>query len=810
MDTDIVERPGAKLSPTEGMQSSLHHELRYRRLSFLAVILLGVAGTAPSLTAQQGAGASGGVTHLKVTNQVILPGVTRLGINLGEQNYYDSGQMMKNLLFRNPGFEGMSYRSILHCNVGGPARCLDTQQGFAWASGFWDGAGYEVLDGAAYGRRGKVLTSGPSGGGYGFGLDAGGAGRVPAIAAGDWLAVTKDFPGDPAAGWWPSVNGGARLEAERKDLSPSTLGHQALRIVADGTGQSAQIKSFFDTSDGYTFVRLQGRYRLSFRAKGLGGARTVHLHVARLVNGETLFLDQDVRLAPSWADYHADFTASEEDAVSNSPKLAGPVEVSFDATGSLLLLDDVSLEQTDGDAANQTAFRDEVVHTLKELNPGVLRLMSSANGLGSTVDNLLAPALARQRSGYSVWSSSAEEIPVGIPEFLELCQAIGAEPWIVVPTAVSKDEARKLAEYLSGGAETAGGAIRVAGGRREPWTRTFRTIHIELGNETWNGIFKGETMDEPAAYGRRANQVFTAFRAAAGADGGRFDLAVGSQAAWAGRNIDLLAAAPQANSLTIAPYLMHSVTKWANDDELYGPLLAQPEQMSRDGIVQQAQSSAGGRQLAVYEVNLHTTEGTATQAVLDRFTPSAAAGVAVAGHMLRMMRDHGVRDEMLFALSQFRFKRGDGTPVRLWGSVVEMGVNGRMRPQFLAVAMANRVMRGNLVRVEVTGQDPTHDQPEGNDGVQLRGVHEIDAYGFQDGKSHGLIIFNFGLHDSRRVSVEGSGLASNLRVNLWRLTSSGPGASNENTPQVKSKEDRLTGGELTLAPCSMAVLEWQE
>ena len=257
MDTDIVERPGAKLSPTEGMQSSLHHELRYRRLSFLAVILLGVAGTAPSLTAQQGAGASGGVTHLKVTNQVILPGVTRLGINLGEQNYYDSGQMVKNLLFRNPGFEGMSYRSILHCNVGGPARCLDTQQGFAWASGFWDGAGYEVLDGAAYGRRGKVLTSGPSGGGYGFGLDAGGAGRVPAIAAGDWLAVTKDFPGDPAAGWWPSVNGGARLEAERKDLSPSTLGHQALRIVADGTGQSAQIKSFFDTSDGYTFVRLR-------------------------------------------------------------------------------------------------------------------------------------------------------------------------------------------------------------------------------------------------------------------------------------------------------------------------------------------------------------------------------------------------------------------------------------------------------------------------------------------------------------------------------------------------------------------------
>ena len=62
-------------------------------------------------------------------------------------------------------------------------------------------------------------------------------------------------------------------------------------------------------------------------------------------------------------------------------------------------------------------------------------------------------------------------------------------------------------------------------------------------------------------------------------------------------------------------------------------------------------AAAGGRQLAVYEVNLHTTEGSAPQAVLDRLTPSAAAGVAVTGHMLRMMRDHGVRDEMLFSLS---------------------------------------------------------------------------------------------------------------------------------------------------------------
>ena len=756
--------------------------------------------------AQRVAGAGNGVTHLRVTSQVILPGVTRPGINLGEQNYYDSGQMMKNLLFRNPGFEGMSYRSILHCNSGGPARCIDTRQGFEWPAGFWDGGSFEVLDGAAAGRRGRVKASGPNGGGYELILDAGGT----AIGAGDWLAVHKEFPGDPAAGWWPTLQGGARLEAERTDLSPATLGRQALRIEAAEAGQSAQLKSYFDNLEGFTFLRLHGQFRLSFRAKALAGARTLHLHVARIVNGESIYLDQDVRLSPSWADYHADFAANEDAA---GP--AGPVEVSFSVTGGSLLLDDVDLEQTGGgqtggDGANRSAFRDEVVNTLKELRPGVLRLMSSHAGLGSTVDNLLAPALARQRSGFSAWFSTMEDIPVGIPEFLDLCQEVGAEPWIVAPTAMSKEEARKLAEYLAGGPQTAGGALRAAGGRREPWTRAFRTIHIELGNETWNGIFKGETLDDTAAYGRRANRVFAALRAAAGADAGRFDLAVGAQAVNPGRNNELLQAAPEANTLTFAPYLMHSVTKWANDDELYGPLMAQPEEMSREGIVQAAQASAGGRQLAVYEVNLHTTEGTAPQAVLDRLTPSAAAGLAVTGHMLRMMREHGIRDQMLFALPQFRYKRGDGTLVRLWGSVVEMGANGRMRPQFLVEALANRVIRGNLVRVEVTGENPTRDQPEGNDGVRLNGVHELDAYAFQEGKGHGLIVFNYGLHQARRISLEAPGLKSNSNVNLWRIISSGPGATNEEMPQVKVKKERFGGTELTLAPCSMAVLEWQE
>jgi len=765
------------------------------RVAIAALMALGAA-----LWLRPVESASDGITHFRVTDQVVLAGVTRLGINLGDQDYYDSGQMLRNLLFRNPGFEGMSYRSIVRCRQGGASRCFDSRPGVVWKAGWWDGASFEVLDGAAAGRRGKVTVSGPEAGGYALTLDAGGK----AIGAGDWLAVSKDFPGDPVAGWWPAVSGGAQFKAERADLSPHTQGRQALRIEAAGAGQSAQLKSYFDSTEGFTFLRMRGRFRLSFRAKSLAGSKTLHVRVVRLVPHAAAALDLDVQLTGAWADYHLDFAASDDAAT------PGPVEASFAVSGASLLLDDVDLEQTGGDAANQTAFRDEVVAALRELHPGVLRLMSSHAGLGATVDNLLAPPLARQRPAYSVWTDTMEDVPIGIPEFLELCREVGAEPWIVAPTAMSAEEARKLGEYLAGAPGTPGGSLRAAAGRREPWTRAFKTIHIELGNETWNGIFQGETIDDEAAYGRRSNVVFAALRAAAGADAAHFDLVVGTQAANPGRNRDLLAAATTANSLAFAPYLMHSVTQWGTDDELYGPLMAQPEQMSREGIVAATAASAGGRQLAVYEVNLHTTEGNAPAAVLDRFTPSAAAGVAVAGHMLRMMRDHGVRDQMVFALSQFRFRRQDGAFVKLWGAVIDMGVTDRRRPQFLAESLANRAIMGNLVRVEVTGADPRRDQPAGNDGVRLSGAHDLDAYAFADGKAHGLILFNYGLHEARRVSLEGAGLGAAGSVNVSRLMSSGPGASNETSAEVTVVEDKLAGRELVLAPCSMTVLRWSE
>ena len=765
----------------------------------LGCVLLAVCCAGPA-RAQTRQSAAAGVTQLRVTSQVLQRRVTRLGVNLGAQDFFDSGQMLRNLLARNPEFAGMRYRSIFHCDAAGAGRCVDAWPGIHYAADFWNGASYEVLEGAAAGQRGTVTAAAPGAGGYALTLSPGGR----AMGAGDWIALEKESADDPGAGWWSTLQGGARLQLERHDLPPGLPVRQALKIEADGAGQSAQLNAYFDSTAGQTFVRLRGRYRLRFRAKVVSGSSVMHVHVARQAPELRPYLDLSVQLTPAWTEWSEEFTADEADVP------AAAVEAGFSVAGATVLMSDVALEQVGGDAANHTAFRDEVVETLKDLHPGVLRLMESDAGLGSTVGNLLSVPAARERSGYRAWFTPSGDVAVGIPEFLELCREVGAEPWIVAPTAMSLDETRLLAEYLAGPAETRGGALRAAAGRSAPWTEAFNIIHVELGNETWNGDFRGETIQDAAAYGRRADAVFRAFRAAAGPAANRFDLVVGTHAYDPERNAALLAAAPSANSLAIAPYLMRSVTEWASDDQLYGPLLAQPEQMSREGIVAQAARTAGGRQLAVYEVNLHTTGGDPPQSVLDRLAPSAAAGVAVAGHMLRMMRDHGVRDEMLFALPQFEFGRSDGKTVRLWGSVVQMGAAGRRRPQFLAESLANRAIRGDLVRVEIAGDNPTRIQPPGNDGVSLENAHQIDAYGFQQGKWHSLIVFNFGLHAARRFRIAAQGLLPGAHATLARLVSSAPGDSNEETVKVRIEQQRLTGSEFILAPCSMAVIEWTQ
>ncbi len=749
------------------------------RRVLVAILLLG------TMRAQT----SGPVTHIEVTDTVLRDGVRRMGINLGEQTYYDSGQMLKNLVWRNPGFEGMEYRSIVRCAQAG-AVCVTEDGAEAWPNGFWDGAQCEWLAGPSATSACSVVSSAKAGKMQHIALHMDPSAGPP---HGSYLVMRKRFLGDPTEGWWPETAHGGQLSAETEDLSPSSHGKQALRMSAEGAGQTAAVMSYFDSTQGHSFLRLHGRYRLRLRAKGVGGTKTLRISVNRQSQPEEAFLTRTVPLSGEWEDLNYEFAANDAAAA------IGPVRLRLEAVGSSVLVDDVALDQMDGDPTNKTAFRDEVVAALKDLHPGVLRYMGSSTELGSSIGNLLSPPDVRLRSGYSVWKAKAEDVPIGLAEFLELCQEVKAEPWVVFPATDSADGMRTLITYLS------------------LWSQRLPMIHIEIGNEVWNSLYRGASIEDVQAYGARAAALFTAARGARGFSAQHFDLIVGGQVVAAERNRQMLDASGGYDGLAIAPYLMHWVKDDSSVERMFGALLAEPEMMESSGVVRQEREAADRAKqpagLDVYEVNLHTTEGRISQAALDRLTPSMGAGLAVADHMLLMLREDDVRTQALFSLGGFENKRADGKHVLLWGSVVDMGgATNRRRPQFLAEELINQSMLRTMVRVQQSGADPSWSQAKGNDDVALSRAHLIQSFGFQDGPDRSLILLNLSRTAALPVDFGGQHPPRG-NVEVRTLGAAQITDNNESSEQVKIASHIAEGFDpskwFSLPPFSMTVLRWR-
>jgi hypothetical protein len=752
-------------------------------------------------------------TGINIGTKVLQPSVARLGINLSLETFYDSGQMTRNLIFRNPGFEGEIFQSVIRCASGTSATCVDDDPYSGWPDGFWNHATVEVFFGFAKGRVDTVTSytgaHAPSGGTFTFS----GEGVVP--HAGDYMIVRMVVPGKATAGWIPSISGAATVSTNSKDLPAGTDGRQTVALSAPTSNDAAGLATYFDSTAGRTFVMLNGAFQLSFKAKGTSGSNSIALSLQRA--GLPAYVSQTLKLTDAWATYTFPFNASETGAVTNA------VALKFNTVDAdSFLLDDVSLTQTDSDPNNPTAFRDPVVNALKKLNPGVLRFW--AGQLGDTLDNLLAGPFGRQRSGYSAFSNQQDDISYGLADFLQLCRTVGAEPWVVVPTTFSTKEAANLIDYLAGAANTPYGAKRAAGGQTAPWTSLFPKIHLEFGNESWNGVFKGGAIEYPAPYGQRAQAIFAAMRAQRSNIPSKFDLVLGGQAASPGRNLDIQNNCDNNDTFALAPYLMSTVDSFSNNEELFGSMFAEAEAFqSPKGI---AESLSGGLMLqnqqvlqtsthpvpmVVYEMNLHTTLGSITQAALNKFASSLGAGLAVADSMLQQMRQ-GVLRQCLFALPQYQFRRNDGSMVDLWGSVVDMGVTNRRRPQFLAVQLVNQAIgdSAKMLQTVHSGDDPTWNQPLIN-SVQLPDAHYLQSFAFESGSAGAVIVFNLHRTSSERVTFSGANAPSGT-VEMSRLTSAAITDTNETSSKVnirtQSLPDFSSSDGLSLPPYSMTVLRW--
>ena len=241
-----------------------------------------------------------------------------------------------------------------------------------------------------------------------------------------------------------------------------------------------------------------------------------------------------------------------------------------------------------------------------------------------------------------MFATNKGTIPYGWHEFLELCEYLGAEPYLPIPIVFSDTEAANLIEYLSGPVTSPYGSKRAAHGHVAPWTDSFTRIHLELGNEAWNPIFRGGTL-LAADYGKRGNDFFGIVRQSPYYSA-KLDLVLGVQATNPFNARVTHNASVNHDTLAIGPYIATRIDDFATNEQLYGSLFAEASWWSspavgtpQAGPVRQMYDMVNSTNrpvpLMVYEVNLHTTQGSITQRTgAEAARQNSTAGVGAASN----------------------------------------------------------------------------------------------------------------------------------------------------------------------------------
>jgi alpha-L-arabinofuranosidase len=764
----------------------------------LVVFLVAQGDQLPRTTAGDTA-----LTSIEIQDQVLREQTKKLGMNLGTPTFYGVSQTLKNLLYRNPGFEGTLFQSILQCHSATNQVCVDGNRYSGWKDGFWDGASVEIATGLSKGARGVVVHSGAPTAKSGISLSLSLAGSAR-IDAGDYIILRRSTTENPTAGWWPEIPAGATMTAETRDLPPGTLGKQALKIQSASAQQSVALRSYF--GDG-TYIKLHGRYRLRFSAKSLDGHGRMNVRLYRQLPGQhRTFLDRWVDIPASWKAFDYEFEANELTAPVNGMELG-----LFFVSPASVLLDEFSLTEVARSNDDSNPMLSQVVDTLRELSPGILRDWS--NQLGESLVNWTAPRQARQRSVYSAFGSD-NDVSLGIHEFLQLAESIHAEPWIVVPTVFSLEEAGDLIEYLAGPSDSPWGKVRAQRGHPIPWTDVNKLIHLEFGNEAWNGIFAGGSIEDATAYGSRAQDIFKAMRASRWFQSRKFNLVIGGQSGYMERNSRIQAACSANDSFAVAPYTAFAIDHFASPEELFGSLFAESDDLVKKSYTylnySLLRASKHPVPLSVYEVNLHSTEGSISQEALDQLTPSIGAGISVAEHMLLMLRELGIRDQNFFDFAQTDFERSDKKHVRLWGAVVNTESSGLRRPQFLALKIVNQALGGEMLGTRQLGADP-HWHQNAINGVKAGDHAYISSFAFRKNGNLMLVLFNRHREKSLPITLSGV-LAPTGSIRRQYLHAPAITSNNEIARTVVVSEDSISAPTssqpLLLPPFSLTLLTW--
>lgn len=776
---------------------------------FAAVALL-------CLNAFQVGSATATPTVVHISDDTILTGVVPFGLNLTAPEPYGANQILNNIIL-NPGFEDGVYGMVFHSDEGATGRRVpqafwdpawnNDEHGVGQPTGFWDGAEYEIVYGPAKGRHGKIERFAIENGKSVFYLDSDGA----APEKWDVLFVRRDSPG---------VN-----SADPTTTRPGSPGKQSLRLRYPGDWKPAfahyadSVWRDSDPSAGKLFL-VRGDWRLEFWAKSKEPGEQLLALFKR--EGEAEFLNKTFDLTPDWKKYDAAFTVPPTADTLNPYAADAHHPILMFAfylpqPGGEVWVDDLALYHP---AHNPTAFTDALVDRLEEFKPGVLRFW--AEQFGDTLDNQLAEPFARRPHGYKPHSRQAWMYTYSLPEFLDLCRHIGAEPWYVIPPTFSPGDLANLIAYLAAPPGRHPYAdIRGKLGQPAPWTSVFNRIHLEYGNEMWGAASGGDPFMGASALGgdrfaEIANNRLAIMRAAQYFDPGKFNLIVGGQTFAPATQKAIANHCQASDCIAFGPYF-GLLDTYDTPDDLYGPLFATPFFQLAAGPMRQnadiLNSNSRKTAMAIYEINFHTTNGHAPQDVRNSFVAGAAGAIALPLAMLVYQRDLGITRQCAFTAAQYSFHAANGQNVRLWGLLRDLEATSRKRPTWLGLELVNGVVHGDAIKTYHEGDSPSWRQKCVNGIEQEAQVGCIQSFVFRDGPSVSVVLFNLSLADSHEILLAPSGRPAKTATHKWIA----PGRldqTNEDQENVRIEQAQLenfaANYPLTLPPHSIHVLTWQQ
>jgi hypothetical protein len=684
--------------------------------------------------------------------QPVQRAVPRIGLNLGGSSTWGADQLINNVL-KNPGFEAPLDRTLVIARDIGRNTVTDDNAWLARPDGFWDGATFDVRTGLAAGSGGQVLESTrvENKGAARFYLDPFPVG----LASGDGLSVSITRGSDKVPMWWSA--GGGRVSTSTAQIRPGSPGLQSVHLVA-GVGGHGQLMHYLDMIGNRAgkLLLVNGEWTLSVWARSNTPRQTLQLRFQR--QGGPAFVQESVTLGRDWKRYTFSFRASEQPQAAPAP----PLELSFGIDGGEAWLDDASLGRS---LSGVGGFRREVVDMLKILKPGYLRDWQGQ--LGDSVANRLAGPFARHPTRYRPGDDELQYL-YSLPEFFELCAAVGARPWVVAPT-LSTD-----AEYLALGVWLKQAAARYG----------MRDIIVEFGNENWNAIFRPGGMMNPLTHAEASDRAFRLVKTGAAGFKG-LTLVVNAQFVNPDNVMRIARASREADKIAVAPYFLYSLPATT-------PALAVAAAFADDDKLirlDAEQAQKYGKQLMVYEVNFHTTGGDAGTALRNSAVSDAHSGAALARRLLQTLQA-GVREQMVYVLAAFDSKAsGDRGLVKLWGVARDLAP-GQLRPTGLALQLLNEAVGGDVYAARCSG------------GV----CQKMTALYFQQDGASRLAVASA----SPTVTTIRSSLPCSGPVQLRLLDGSVVGANNETGVQVALRSGAAScgasGWQFELPAYSVAVL----